>query len=79
MALFFSILRDVHFMLSVICECLVEGVRKCERRGRSKKVAVKVAVHDPVMMPTREIRTSWVETWGSSSQENLLKLIIAFS
>ena len=24
MALFFFILRDVHFMLSVICECLVE-------------------------------------------------------
>ena len=46
MALFYSILRDVHFMLSVICECLVEGVTKCEgegeiQEGGSKSVSIR--------------------------------------
>ena len=35
MALFFFILRDVHFMLSIICECLVEGLAKWEEGGGS--------------------------------------------
>jgi len=41
---FFFILRDVHFMLSVICECLVEGQTKWEEGEggeRSEKVAVR--------------------------------------
>jgi len=35
--------------------------------GGSKKVAVKVSVHDLVMIAIGEFRTSWEEKGGSSS------------
>jgi hypothetical protein len=55
-ALFFFILRDVHCMLSVICECLVEGRAKWEKEWGTKEVTVKVSVYDLVMILIGEIR-----------------------